>query len=61
MPDWTLTHYLRMGDSPVYAAVLRTTLEISLAVTTLVCVLVYPIAYALMTGGPMLRTVLLIA
>ncbi|TIT27196.1 MAG: ABC transporter permease, partial [Mesorhizobium sp.] len=61
MPDWTLTHYLRIGDSPVYAAVLRTTLEISLAVTTLAFVLGYPIAYALTTGGPTLRTFLLIA
>ncbi|WP_201841781.1 ABC transporter permease subunit [Microvirga zambiensis] len=61
MPDWTLAHFLRIGDSPAYATVLGTTLEISLSVTALAFVFGYPIAYVLTTGGPTLRTFLLIA
>lgn len=61
MPDWTLANFIRIGDNPAYLAVLRTTLEISVSVTALAFLLGYPIAYALTTGGPALRTFLLIA
>ncbi|MBP0114383.1 ABC transporter permease subunit [Bradyrhizobium vignae] len=61
MPNWTLTNFVRIGDSPVYLVVLRNTLEISLSVTALAFVLSYPIAYALTTAGTALRTFLLIA
>lgn len=61
MPNWTLANFLRIGGSPAYIAVLRTTLEISISVTALAFVLGYPIAYALTTGGAALRTFLLIA
>lgn len=61
MPNWTLAHFLRIGDNPAYITVLRTTLEISISVTGLAFLLSYPIAYALTTGGPVLRTFLLVA
>lgn len=61
MPNWTLANFIRIGDSPAYVAVLRTTLEISVSVTALAFILSYPIAYALTTGGPLLRIFLLIA
>lgn len=60
-PSWTLANYLRIGESPAYIAVLRTTLEISASVTALAFVLGYPIAYAITTGGAVLRTFLLLA
>ncbi|MET4608204.1 putative spermidine/putrescine transport system permease protein [Bradyrhizobium sp. JR4.1] len=60
MPNWTLANFLRIGDTPVYLTVMRNTLEISLTVTALAFVLSYPIAYALTTGGMVLRTFLLI-
>lgn len=61
MPNWTLANFVRIADNPAYITVLRTTLEISVSVTALAFVLGYPIAYALTTGGPSLRTFLLIA
>ncbi|WP_167771694.1 ABC transporter permease subunit [Bradyrhizobium niftali] len=61
VPDWTLANFVRIGDNPAYLAVLRTTLEISLSVTALAFVLSYPIAYALTTGGRMMRAFLLTA
>ncbi|MVT76350.1 ABC transporter permease subunit [Bradyrhizobium cajani] len=61
MPNWTLANFIRITDNPAYVNVLRTTLEISVSVTALAFVLGYPIAYALTTGGPTLRTFLLIA
>lgn len=61
MPDWTLAHFLRIGDNAAYVAALRNTLEISVSVTALAFVLGYPIAYALTTGGPVLRTLLMVA
>lgn len=60
-PNWTFTNFLRIGEDPAYLAVLRTTLQISVSVTALTLVLSYPIAYALTTSGPVLRTFLLIA
>jgi len=60
MPNWTLANFSRIGDSPVYLTVMRNTLEISVTVTALAFVLSYPIAYALTTGGMVLRTFLLI-
>lgn len=61
MPNWTLAHYLRIGDSAAYLMVLRSTLEISVSVTALAFLLGYPVAYALATGGTALRTFLLMA
>lgn len=61
MPNWTLANFMRIGDNPAYIAVFRTTLEISFTVTVLAFLLGYPIAYALTTGGPILRTFLLLA
>ncbi|QQO35526.1 ABC transporter permease subunit [Bradyrhizobium diazoefficiens] len=61
MPNWTLANFLRISENPAYIVILRTTLEISISVTALAFVLGYPIAYALTTGGAMLRTFLLIA
>jgi putative spermidine/putrescine transport system permease protein len=61
MPDWTLANFTRIGDNPAYLAVFRTTVEISVSVTLLSFVLGYPIAYAMTTAGPTLRTFLLIA
>ncbi|MGY8639266.1 ABC transporter permease subunit [Bradyrhizobium sp. 14AA] len=61
MPNWTLANFLRIGQTPAYLAVLRTTVEISVSVTALALVLGYPIAYALTTRGPILRTFLLIS
>ncbi|MDF0582000.1 ABC transporter permease subunit [Bradyrhizobium yuanmingense] len=61
MPNWTLANFARIGDNPVYIAVLRTTIELSVTVTALAFVLGYPIAYGLTTGGPTLRFFLLIA
>lgn len=62
MPHWTLARFLRIVGDPVYLAVMRTTLEISLSVTALALVLGYPIAYSLATSrSPIFRTFLLIA
>jgi len=61
MPNWTLANFIRIGGNPAYIAVMRTTLEISVSVTVIAFFLSYPIAYALTTGGPTLRTFLLIA
>lgn len=61
MPNWTFTHFLRIGSTPTYIIVLRTTLEISVSVTALAFILGYPVAYVLTTGGTTLRTFLLIA
>lgn len=62
MPNWTLARFVRVGGDPVYLAVLRTTLQISLSVTALALVLGYPIAYSLATSrSSSLRTFLLIA
>ncbi|WP_128932049.1 ABC transporter permease subunit [Bradyrhizobium zhanjiangense] len=61
MPKWTLANFLRIGDNPAYIVVLRNTLEIGVTVTALSFVLSYPIAYSLATGGPVLRTFLMVA
>jgi putative spermidine/putrescine transport system permease protein len=61
VPNWTVANFLRIGDNPAYITVLRNTLQISVSVTALAFVLGYPVAYALTTGGTMLRTFLLIA
>lgn len=61
IPDWTVAHFVRIAQNPAYIGVMRTTLQISCVVTALTFVLSYPIAYALTTSGPKLRTFLLIA
>ncbi|MBT1516460.1 ABC transporter permease subunit [Bradyrhizobium sp. SRL28] len=61
MPDWTMANFLRIGENPAYLTVFRKTLEISVSVTALAFLLSYPVAYALATGGPILRTILLVA
>ncbi|MGE0796800.1 MAG: ABC transporter permease subunit [Lautropia sp.] len=60
-PDWTLSHFRRIGDNPAYLVVFQTTLKISITVTVLSFILGYPIAYALATGGRALRAFLLVA
>ncbi|WP_354125257.1 ABC transporter permease subunit [Bradyrhizobium sp. LA6.10] len=61
MPGWTLTNFIRIGENPVYLTVFLTTLQISVSVTALAFILSYPVAYALATGGAILRTILLVA
>ncbi|MFK4380859.1 ABC transporter permease subunit [Bradyrhizobium sp. USDA 223] len=60
-PEWTLANFVRLGGSPVYIKILRTTLTISVTVTILAFIIGYPIAYALTTGGRALRAFLLVA
>ncbi|MDF0498650.1 ABC transporter permease subunit [Bradyrhizobium yuanmingense] len=60
-PDWTLANFVRLGGSPVYIKILRTTLTVSVTVTILAFIIGYPIAYALTTGGRALRAFLLVA
>ncbi|MDF0498958.1 ABC transporter permease [Bradyrhizobium yuanmingense] len=60
-PEWTLVNFVRLGGSPVYIKILRTTLTISVTVTFLAFIIGYPIAYALTTGGTALRAFLLVA
>ncbi|WP_354172436.1 MULTISPECIES: ABC transporter permease subunit [unclassified Bradyrhizobium] len=61
MPGWTLANFIRIGENPVYLTVFLTTLQISVSVTALAFILSYPVAYALATGGAILRTILLVA
>lgn len=61
MPNWTLANFVRIGETPAYLNVFRTTLQISVSVTALAFILSYPIAYALATSGAILRALLLVA
>ncbi len=56
----TLTHYRDLFASPLYAAVMGTTFEISALVTAVSLLLGYPVAYLLATGRPRVRASLLL-
>ena len=60
-PEFTLANYEAALTAPVYVAVLRTTLKISLETTLLCLVLGYPLAYALSTASERARNLLIIA
>ena len=57
---FTLEHYARIAEVPVYRRVLFNTFAISLAVTGLAVVLSYPLAYLLATVGPQTRKILFV-
>ncbi len=57
---FTLAHYVRIAEVPVYRRVLQNTFLISLGVTLLCVVLSYPVAYLLATVRPGLRKILLV-
>jgi ABC-type spermidine/putrescine transport system permease subunit I len=60
-PSFTLEHYRRLIDVPIYRAVMLNTVEIS-AVVALICVLLaYPTAYMLATIRPRLAHILALA
>ena len=60
-PEFTLRNYETALTAPVYVAVLRTTLKISIETTLLCLVLGYPLAYALSTVSERARNLLIIA
>ena len=60
-PGFTLANYEAALTAPVYVAVLRTTLKISIETTLLCLVLGYPLAYALSTASERARNLLIIA
>ncbi|QPC42627.1 ABC transporter permease [Kaustia mangrovi] len=53
----SLVNFQRMIDYPAYAAIFRTTFEVSVAVTVLCILLGYPVAYLLAQLPPRLATV----
>jgi ABC-type spermidine/putrescine transport system permease subunit I len=57
-PGFTLAHYLRLLDRPIYLTVLVRTVEVSLIVTVLCFLLGYPAAYYLAHCPPRLRAYL---
>ncbi len=59
-PGFTLTHYRRLVDVPMYGAVIGNTFEISVTVSLVCVVLAYPTAYMLTMARPRVATVLLI-
>ena len=60
-PGFTLEHYRRLIDVPIYRAVMLNTVEIA-AVVALICVLLaYPTAYMLATIRPRLAQILVLA
>lgn len=60
-PDFTLKNYQAALTSPVYMAVLNTTLKISLQTTLFCLVMGYPLAYLLATTSERARNLLIIA
>ncbi|WP_043240125.1 ABC transporter permease subunit [Bosea sp. LC85] len=57
---FTLAHFQRMVDVPVYRSVLGTTLGIAALVTLLAVLASYPLAYVMATVGPRMRSLLLL-
>jgi ABC-type spermidine/putrescine transport system permease subunit I len=57
---FSLAHYEKLFTSPLYVAVMLTTFETSVLVTTGCLVLGYPVAYLLATSGPRARAVMLL-
>ncbi len=60
-PEFTLRNYEAALTAPVYVAVLRTTLKISIQTTVLCLLLGYPLAYVLSTISERSRNLLIIA
>ena len=60
-PSFTLRHYEVVLASPVYLAVLQTTMKLSLLTTVFCLLLGYPLAYVLATSSDKVRNMLLIA
>ena len=60
-PDFTWKYYTVALTAPVYLAVLRTTIDISLQTTLLCLILGYPLAYALATASERARNLVIIA
>ena len=58
-PDFTLEHYQRLVEVPIYRAVMLNTVEISLTVSLICLILAYPTAYMLSTLRPQLAKILL--
>lgn len=59
-PGWTLVHYRELVSRPLYALVLKATLEISLLSTLATLLIGYPIAYHLARQSPRRRAFLII-
>jgi putative spermidine/putrescine transport system permease protein len=60
-PDFTLEHYRRLIDVPIYRAVMLNTVEISASVSLICLLLAYPTAYMLVTIRPQLSRILVLA
>ena len=60
-PSFTLEHYRRLIDVPIYRAVMLNTVEISVVVALICVLLAYPTAYMLATIRPRLAQVLVLA
>jgi putative spermidine/putrescine transport system permease protein len=59
-PGFTLSHYRRLIQAPMYGAVIANTLQISITVSFTCMVLAYPTAYMLTRARPRVATALLI-
>ena len=59
-PGFTLAHYRRLVEAPMYGAVIGNTFEIAVTVSLVCVVLAYPTAYLLAMARPRVATVLLI-
>ncbi|MGO4669779.1 ABC transporter permease subunit [Bosea sp. 2RAB26] len=57
---FTLAHFRRMVEVPVYRSVLATTLGIAGLVTVLAVLASYPLAYVMATVGPRMRALLML-
>jgi putative spermidine/putrescine transport system permease protein len=60
-PDFTLEHYRRLIEVPIYRAVMLNTVEISATVSFICLLLAYPTAYMLVTIRPQLSRILVLA
>jgi putative spermidine/putrescine transport system permease protein len=60
-PGFTLEHYRRLIDVPVYRNVMLNTVEISVSVSFICLLLAYPAAYLLVTIRPKISRILVLA
>ena len=60
-PGFTLEHYRRLIEVPIYRNVMLNTVEISISVSLLCLLLAYPAAYLLVTIRPQISRVLVLA
>jgi putative spermidine/putrescine transport system permease protein len=60
-PDFTLEHYRRLIDVPIYRAVMLNTVEIAATASFICLILAYPTAYMLATIRPSLSRILVLA